>query len=89
MNQAGLEGLKGPFLQWLLGLLSGPLQRSLLGPADLEALVAQDGREDQVFPGVPWLQAHPLLRAGHCCLGDLVFHSHPWVPEGQDVLFFP
>lgn len=89
MGRAGLAGLKGPFLQWLPGLLSGPLQRSQLGLADLEAPVAQGGQGGRAFPGVPWHQAHPLLRAGHCYPGDLAFHSHPLVLGGQGVLFSP
>lgn len=89
VGRAGLAGLKGPFLQWLPGLLSGPLQRSQLGLADLEAPVAQGGQGGRAFPGVPWHQAHPLLRAGHCYLGDLAFHSHPLVLGGQGVLFSP
>lgn len=88
-GQAGLEGLEGPFLQLLPDLLLGPLQRSQLGLAVLEALVARYGLGGRVFPEVPWHQVHPLLRAGHCCLGDLVSHSRPLVLGGQGVPFSP
>lgn len=88
-GQAGLEALEGPFLQWLPDLLLGPLQRSRQDLAGLEALEAQCGLGGRVFPEVPWHQAHPLLRADHCCLGDPVSHSHPLVLGGQGVLFFP
>lgn len=89
VGQAGLEYLLGPFLQKSLGLLLGPLQRSQLDQAGLEALEAQYGQGGPVVPGVPWHQVHPLHLAGHCCREDLVCHSHPWVLGGQDVLFSP